>query len=436
MPKIGKIVDLFTGETVPFQLISKERDIVELVFIAKDVPSIGYKTFLIEEGFSKITENSNIKEQTIENEFYEIGFDSSGQVRSIIHRDSGKQVVNPNGDFGFNEYIYESGGVREKFFPAQNIPTWKRIYFTSEQRRISSYEAGPIVKKVTVKSVGKGTKGIKQITTLYSDINRIEIENIIDKEEITNPEGVYFSYPFKVDSPKVYIDIPGAVMQPEKDQLPNSNKDFYTLRHWVKLIDGDLSIALCCLDAPLISLFEINTEKWIKHLPPSSGMLYSYVMNNYWFTNYRYSQEGKVTFRYCLQAQQAKQSHGETTRFALEYARPLIPVISRNANKGILPTEQSSFLSILPDNVYLQTIKLSEDGEDLIIRVVELNGESTNAQVMLSQGGNHKAYLTDLTENNLKQLEIQRNSEFMVSMKPFGIETIRIVTDKNILDRH
>ena len=45
---------------------------------------------------------------------------------------------------------------------------------------------------------------------------------------------------------------------------------------------------------------DINAGKWLDTLPVTNGTIFAYVMNNYWFTNYKAGQDGDFTFRYSL----------------------------------------------------------------------------------------------------------------------------------------
>jgi len=61
---------------------------------------------------------------------------------------------------------------------------------------------------------------------------------------------------------------------------------------------------------------------WIKQLEPT-GTFYSYVMNNYWETNYKASQRGPTTFRYALRPRTGGYSPIESARFGIEQSQPL-----------------------------------------------------------------------------------------------------------------
>lgn len=79
-------------------------------------------------------------------------------------------------------------------------------------------------------------------------------------------------------------------------------------KRWVDVSNVRYGVTLAIIDAPLVEIGGMNAEvwnldparPWLKEVEPSQTV-YSYVMNNYWHTNYKASQEGPVVFRYSLQ---------------------------------------------------------------------------------------------------------------------------------------
>src|SRR5260370_40613799 len=64
--------------------------------------------------------------------------------------------------------------------------------------------------------------------------------------------------------------------------------------------DSDRTVGITTPDAPLASLADINRGAWPSEFQPKSSTIFSYVMNNYWDTNYRAAQGGEFTFRYTM----------------------------------------------------------------------------------------------------------------------------------------
>ena len=144
------------------------------------------------------------------------------------------------------------------------------------------------------------------------------------KKKIRTKEGVHFAFPFNVPDGVMRMDIPWAVVRPEDDQLPGSCKNWFTVQRWVDVSNDKYGITWATLDAPLVEVGSITAETpWIKTLKPSQT-LFSYVMNNYWHTNYKADQEGSTAFRYVLRPHKGGYRAIDAARFGIEASQPLV----------------------------------------------------------------------------------------------------------------
>ena len=64
---------------------------------------------------------------------------------------------------------------------------------------------------------------------------------------------------------------------------------------------GGQTVVVASPDIPLVQVNGINTGKWQESLPAHNGLVMSWVMNNYWFTNFPAAQGGRFAWRYRLQ---------------------------------------------------------------------------------------------------------------------------------------
>ena len=136
--------------------------------------------------------------------------------------------------------------------------------------------------------------------------------------------------------PEVHINSPGAVVRPEKDQLPGACKNWFSVERWVDVSNDNYGVTWVTADAPLMELGGLtanlprsqpNPNAYMKTIAPSAT-LYSWVMNNHWHTNYRADQEGETTFRYYLRPHGAYDAVA-AARFGLETTQPLIVMPAR-----------------------------------------------------------------------------------------------------------
>jgi len=78
--------------------------------------------------------------------------------------------------------------------------------------------------------------------------------------------------------------------------------------------------------------------------------------------------------------------------------------------------------------VLLTTLKQAEDGNGIIIRLIETQGKETTASVTLPHIAVAEAIVTNLVEENEDQA-IFTEHEVQVNLRAFGITTVRIQTE-------
>ena len=144
--------------------------------------------------------------------------------------------------------------------------------------------------------------------TTYDELPFIDLRYTVDKVPNPEAEALYVAFPSAPprptvhDSPfTVHLDTPGAVMRPGLDQVPGTATDWHSLQHYFAVEREGQTLIAASPDIPLVQVNGINTGKWQETLPPYNGLVMSWVMNNYWFTNFPAAQGGEFTWRYRVQ---------------------------------------------------------------------------------------------------------------------------------------
>jgi len=83
-------------------------------------------------------------------------------------------------------------------------------------------------------------------------------------------------------------------------QLPGSATDWLSVGEYAAVTDDRATAVLVPHDTPLVQIDDINTGKWAERLDVQRGHVYSWVMNNMWFTNFPACQEGEVSLGWSL----------------------------------------------------------------------------------------------------------------------------------------
>jgi len=300
------------GDPIPSQHLSTG----ELAFLATDVPGESSARFTVHsDGADGIRRGGPTGDGWVaETTEWAVRLDpETGDLLSLLHRPSGRELVDPSAS-GSNQYIYVPG--RDPAGAVGSGPATIRVL-----------DGGPLVWTLESTASAPGLRAplIREVR-IVEGLSRVSISNRIAKEWVLDPEAVLFRFPFALKEPQVRIDVPFGFFRPELDQVPGASKNYFSLQRWVDLSEEDWGVTMTSIDAPLIQLGEIRTDAvvtgWLARAE-SSATLLSYVMNNYWETNYRAGQDDEVSFRYSLRVHDAF-DEGESGRFGLERARPLL----------------------------------------------------------------------------------------------------------------
>ena len=198
--------------------------------------------------------------------------------------------------------------------------------------KIRPGEPGPLVASLIVESDAPGAKGLVREYRLVDGLPRLDIAVTVDKERVRDKESVHIAFPFALPGGAARVDVGWGFVRPETDQIAGACRDFFCARDSVDISAGEAGLTWTSLDAPLVEIGAITDETprhgerraWLRELAPSTR-LFSYIMNNYWHTNYKADQEGPVTLRYAVTPHRGSDT-ATAKRLGLEAANPLLPV--------------------------------------------------------------------------------------------------------------
>jgi len=403
----GDVVKDSSGTGVPSQRLSTG----ELVFLAKDVPPLASSRFTFATGAPDLRAvlapdaAARIEGSVLSAGPLKVTVDpQTGAIANLTWHDHdfaahAPQAAGPQ----INGYHYVAG--RNPDAPKTNGPV-----------TIAVKEQGPLVASLVIASDAPGCRQLTRQLTVIGGAQRLDIANTVDKQNIYEQEAVHFSFPFHVPDGVIRMDIPWAVAQVEVDQLPGACKNYFTVQRWVDVANQQLGVTLATVDAPLFEVGQITCDPiavgWIRELPPTQT-LYSYVMNNYWETNYKASQEGPTVFRYSIQP------HGEycpaaAQRFGIERSQPLIAVPG-----DVEPPAVSPLVSVDGKAVILTALKPAADRTGTIIRLFNTTGDPAEATLRWRDPVPRKVEFCDLSERAVGE------APRTISLGPWQMVTLR-----------
>ncbi len=400
MNLIGDLVKDEAGEKMPSQRLSTG----ELVFLAKDVPALGSKRFTIQKGKPFQKGKASINNNRISNGLIMVEIDpKTGAISALKLNDLDHNFVDNGTLAGLNDYVYIEG----------RDPKNKK--FIEQPVKIFPKEQGKLVASLVIESLAPGCNSLSREVRLVHGLPRIDIINELDRPLIREPEGIHFGFPFNIPDGKIRLNSPWAVVQPEQDQLKGACKNWFTVQRWADISNENFGVTLAPIDAPLIQVGDIRADAtvsgWVRKLEPSQT-LYSYVMNNYWETNYKAEQPGVTRFQYSI-FPHGKYDQTKAEQFGSESSQPLIPVAIQKDQPQL-----NSLFSIEPDDVVVTMMKSIDSGKKIMIRLFNASPDEKSVKFIWGSLRPKEVYLSNFFEEQIEKLG---NS---ISMPGYGIRTV------------
>ena len=266
---------------------------------------------------------------------------------------------------------------------------------------------------------------------LFDQEKKIEFVEDMTKEVVNTKEAAYFAFPFAMNSPQFQYEIQNGVVDPAKDIYPGGGYEWFSVQHWVSAQQNGVSATVMPIDAALVTLGDIVRGTWPTRFGERPGTIFSYAMNNYWFTNYRGAQGGQFRFRYVVTSA-ASTNSTQLSRMGWEEMTPLENDIVTSQDKASnlqrpLNGRQDSFLNEQDPNLLLDTWKPAEDGNGTVLRFLDFGGTTRTVTIQTPLLNLKQAWETDAVERNENPLSLVGTNRFLFTMHPHEIVTIRII---------
>ena len=136
---------------------------------------------------------------------------------------------------------------------------------------------------------------------------------------------------------------------------------------------------------------------------------------------YKDADKGLHEFTYSLYAHSGRLADSDTVKLAFDLNNPLFTVKSN----GCGDLETYSMISCESSNIVIDTVKMSEDGKGVIVRLYET--QRIRTQTKLQLGFAYKeGYKCDLLENRISEQTLASDN-VELSIKPYEIITLKFV---------
>ena len=363
-----RVVCSMTGEPMPSETIGKR-----VVFLARQVPSLGYKVFRLLEAKVPDTEAgpSQANPPVLENQDYRIRFAVDGAIASLWDKELQRELVDASAPHRLNQFLFTADDHKSFSSPA------------SAEFALVRSPLGQTV-RARVREPRSGAAIVQEVT-LQEHQKRIDLDNrlehvsgLVHKDRYL--AYAYYAFPLLVPGGVIRAQLNGCVARPHDDQTRIGIHDWLAVQDWVDVSSPEFGITWAQQESHLVEFGRIRTNQNSQDGRPARPYLYSYLANDWFQKCWASPRDVRLHFRYSLTSHRGDWREGQASRFGARVAGPLLATVVARAENPSLPRGRHSFLDVAAGNVELLTLKPSHaPGQGIIARFWETEGAKTDA---------------------------------------------------------
>lgn len=376
-----------SGRSVPAQRLAAREDGSYWNLYVEDVPALGFLTLRIKTADERSVAKAELPfSGVLENDFYMLVFNTTnGSLTSFQDKQLGQELVDKGSRYGVGELIYERlgknrGQLEQRCLDEFTRESWKEI-------KVGNVQQGAVWNSITLTGHVPGcadARGISCEVRLFNHEKKVEFYYTMKKLAVTDPEGVYVAFPFGLEAGKLYYEVAGGTAEAWRDQIPGSASDWQGIQNFVAIRNKEAQIVFVSPEIPLVHLGDINLGRFNPLSEPSdthpaSLGIFSWVLNNYWTTNFLASQEGELKWSYQITSA-SDGSNLFATRFGWENRIPMLTRIFP-AGAGDTSLIPRSFTANNMSHLLLVCATPADDNKSITMQFREVNGKADSVIV-------------------------------------------------------
>lgn len=389
------------GEELPTDSIQREDGQIELSVYVLDIPEMGYSTLWLKDTGKQVIEEQEEMGREWETDYYVVEWNEKGEISRLYDKKAQREVL-PTGAKANEFQLFHD---RPMLWDAWDIDPQ---FQDQPAESVVLLEQG--IRKGTTKDVIRfkwqlAQSTIEQDIVLYHHSKRIDFQTKVDWQE--QHKLLKVAFPVDVVSNKATFEIPfGSVERATHTNTSWEQAQFEVCGHrFADLSEANYGVSLLndCkygydVKQNVLRLSLLRAPKW-----PDVG-----------------ADQGYHEFTYSIFPHEGDWREAEVVKRGYELNHPAV-VFRTSAHQGSLPSSHS-FIKTESKQVILDTVKQSEDGTGLTLRMYESSGGRENISLNM-EGEVHSAQETNLLEERQADISVQGN-KLSSSLKPFEVKTI------------
>jgi alpha-mannosidase len=376
------------------------------------------------------------EEAVVENDSFRLTFDQQrGGILSWHDKALDHEWVDQSAGYPFNGFVHEQVADASHVWPrnlmfymewlsdeVERSRGWKPEWPVERRQPSRVIQHGvyrtPLGYYVIQSLEAPGCAGpLKQSVFLPDSADYIECESWWDMGLNVHPEATYMLYPFNMLGATARLDLGGQPITVGSDQLPGVCLDYFTVQGWVDLSNEEFGVTVAMPENPMIQLGNFHFAHNQAECTLERAMLLGWVTNNYWETNFRAHQPGRVHTRYRIKPHRGGFNELQAHHFGLEaaYVEPLFQHLGEPEHHPPLLPEAGALLrmpeSFSPESPILTMhVKAAERRPGVILRLFNASDQDQPAEIGSGFLRILSAQWCDLLETPQGSIEVQNGT--------------------------
>ncbi len=389
----------------------------EIVFVAENIPSIGYKTYYVKpEMKSNVSEEAPEYNSVYENDFYKVSF-ADGGIENVYDKELGRSLFT-TGQFKVGEiFTLQSEGNGAGEFGDVQQPFMKDFdQVATHGAKWELLESGDVYSTYKLEQQIKHA-GVEQLVTIYHQLKRIQFENRLVNWDGTLYREFRTAYPVAIKNSTIKHEVPFGTVEVGKNEI-NSAGERYTplckdvhpraIMDWISAGDEDICITVSS---------SVAAADWINPTVDGDSDLLQHVLlasrTSCHSAGNEYSQAGNHAYSHVVTSSRAGKIVG--SRISKQFNEPIKVIVNPEKSVKADLAENMEFFSIDRENVIITVIKKAEEGDGIVARMYDAEGEESVVKLeSFFDLGNLQH--TNIIEENPKAAD-------KIEIASFGIET-------------
>jgi alpha-mannosidase len=430
-----------TGAEVPCELLDDNPAAArhKIAFVARDVPTVGYRSFFIEKAATRPGSEPVTSSDTMENDFFRLVFGRGG-IQSLYDKKRRWEVLRTE--------KFNGGEVLQFTAPGMAWEDPERVGMQDFDRtgnhdfRFTSFKKSAICQSA-VREAHFGDFVLRERFSLYNELDRLDIEVELLDWKGTKERELRIAFPLNLDEARLSYEVPFGTVEMGKDELDfsrlpsNLDSQFFpgnyggddalAFREAINWIDASSphSYSAGCMAASdsTLHVFKDETEKPVSY-PVLQHVLLSSRKSLAWNPDYWYTQAGDHRYRLALLPHAGGWRRRYREAIGLNYRLVAFVGQERAASGNGMPASDS-FLRLTPSNLVLTAMKKDEEDERIVIRFYEAEGDGCTARIELGTPIRHASKASLIEEDGEAIVPLEGGAvEFQVA--PWEIVTLKL----------